>query len=133
MNWSKAVIAGVVGGVVNLFYSFVMHGVIMESTYKKYTPTIFREGVGMTWFLIIPILLGIAGGLAFAKSRASWGTGVKGGATFGFWIGLIGFLANFYTPLIYNNYPYYLTWCTGGILLIGWVVTGAAIAAMYKS
>lgn len=133
MNWSKAIIAGLVGGVVNAVYSFVMHGLIMANTYQKYTPEVFREGGNMAWFIILPILIGMAGALVFAKTRSAWSAGLQGGATFGFWIGVIEFFTNFYSPLIYSNYPYYLTWCTGGITLIGWVVTGAAISAMYKT
>jgi hypothetical protein len=134
MQWSKVLIAGAVGGVVNAVYGFVMHALIMGNTYRKYTPEVFREDEsGMAWFIIIPIVLGLVGGAFFAKSRSAWAAGPKGGAMFGFWVGLIGFIANFYTPLIYTGYPYYLTWCTGGILLIGWVIVGAVIGAMYKT
>lgn len=110
-----------------------MHGMLMANTYRRYTPEVFREDDNMMWFIVIPLLLGIAGALAFAKSRAAWGAGPKGGAVFGFWIGLIAFVANFYTPLIYAGYPYFLTWCTGGIMLIGWMLTGAVFGALYKS
>jgi hypothetical protein len=134
MQWSKVLIAGAVGGVVNAVYGFVMHALIMGNTYSRYAPEVFRQdGSGMAWFITLPIVLGLVGAAFFAKSRSAWAAGPKGGAMFGFWVGLIGFIANFYTPLIYTGYPYYLTWCTGSILLIGWVVVGAVIGAMYKT
>ncbi|MDZ7290379.1 MAG: hypothetical protein ONB44_11870 [candidate division KSB1 bacterium] len=131
MQWSKAIIAGVVGGIVNAVYGFLLHGLVMGKTYQKYA--VFRTDANVIWFIIIPILLGVVGALFFAKSRASWSAGMKGGITFGFWIGLIGFVANFYTPLMYAGFPYFLTWCTGTIMLIGWMVYGAVIGAMYKT
>lgn len=134
MQWSKALIAGAVGGVVNAVYGFVMHVLIMGNTYRKYTPEVFREDEStMMWFIIIPILLGVVGGLFFAKSRSAWAAGLQGGATFGFWVGLIAFVSNFFMPLMITGYPYYLTWCTGAIYLIGWTLVGAVIGAMYKA
>jgi hypothetical protein len=129
---SKALIAGVVGGVVNAVYGFVMHALIMGNTYRKYT--VFSEDQSkMAWYIIIPILLGVVGGLFFAKTRSAWAAGPKGGAMFGFWVGLVAFVANFFMPLMIVGYPYYLTWCTGAINLIGWMVVGATIGAMYKT
>ena len=43
MNWGKILLTGVVGGIVVWLYSFVMHGIIMSSTYAKYT-TLFIQG-----------------------------------------------------------------------------------------
>ena len=134
MQWSKAVTAGVAGGVASAVYGFVMHGMIMENTYRKYAPEVFRaDNANMMWFIILPILLGLAGAIIFAKTRSAWDAGPKGGAMFGFWFGLIGFIANFYSPLIYSGYPYFLTWCTGGILLIEWIIVGAVYGAVYKA
>jgi hypothetical protein len=131
MQWSKAIIAGAVGGVVTAIYNFVTYGLIMGSTFQKYT--IFRNDANPAWFFVIAILTGLAGAVFFAKSRSAWSAGVKGGVNFGFWVGLIGLIANFYQPLTVAGYPYYLTWCTGGILLIGWMVYGAVVGAMYKA
>jgi hypothetical protein len=56
----------------------------------------------------------------------------KGGMTFGFWLGLVAFFATFYNPLIFQGFPYFLSWCWGAITLIGWLVYGAIVGAMYK-
>jgi len=130
MNVSKALLAGAVGGVVVAVYDFIVHGLIMDATYKKYT--LFRQDANMVWFPILAIVIGVVAAVIFAKTRSSWAAGVKGGVTFGFWLGLIGFFATFYNPLVFNEFPYYLTWCMGSILLIGWLVYGAVVGVMYK-
>lgn len=136
MQWSKILMVGLVGGIVNAVYGFLMHGIVMGNSYRKYSPEVFRgaeDEPNMIWFVILPLLIGLVGAVLFAKTRASWQAGPKGGIMFGLWVGLIGLLGNFYSPLIISGYPYYLAWCTGGIIVIGWMIYGAVVAAMYKS
>ena len=132
MNWNKAVIAGAVGGVALVVYDYVIHGVILANTYQS-LPEVFRAGANPLWFMALAIILGVVAGLFFAKTRSSFAAGPKGGMMFGLWIGLIGFFATFYTPLTITDFPYYLTWCQGSSVLIGWIVWGAVAGAMYKS
>ncbi len=132
MQWSKAIIAGAVGGVANAVYSFIMHGLIMGNTYQS-RPEVFRQDTNPVWYPIVAILLGVVAGLFFARSRSAWSAGVKGGVNFGLWLGLVGFAATFYDPLIFAGFPYFLTWCWGAITLIGWLVYGAVAGAMYKA
>lgn len=131
MQTSRALIAGAVGGLVLAVYSMIVHGFIMGSTYAN-RPEVFRQDAPMYWFPIIAILLGVVAGLFFAKSRGSWAEGAKGGMTFGFWVGLLGFVAAFYNPLVFEGFPYFLSWCWGAIDLIGWVIGGAVIGSLYK-
>ena len=131
MNWSKALSAGAAGGLILAVWSFLMHGVLLGNTYAA-MPTLFRQDTNPMWFPIVAIWIGIAGGLLFARSRPSWGPGVKGGMTFGFFLGLVSFAAAFYNSLIYIGFPYYLTWCWGTINLAGWMVFGAVVGNLYK-
>lgn len=130
MNWTKALIAGVAGGIVVNLYSGLMHGVIMRQTYENNAT--FANNANPLWFFVVSISIGIAGALLFGKTRATWGAGVKGGVTFGFFIGLVSFFGQFYSPLVINGFPYYLSWCWGGISLIGWMIFGAVAALLYK-
>ena len=131
MNWSKALIAGVVSGIVLFFADFVMHGLIMANTYAKY-PVFVQEDGGIHWFLLISLCIGIALAILFAKTRQSWADGAKGGATFGFWTGLVVFFTPFYSSLVIEGFPYYLSWCQGGIILIGMMLMGATMGMLYK-
>ncbi len=132
MNWGKAVLAGAVGGFFVNLYSGLMHGVIMGSTYQKYTEVFTQQEAGIHWFFLISIAIGIFGGILFAKTRGSWAGGIKGGATFGFWFGMVAFFAQFYSPLVIKGFPYFLAWCWGGITLVGWVIFGVVAGLIYK-
>lgn len=131
MNWSKAVIAGVAGGIANAVFGFITHGLLLGKTYES-MPTIFRQDANPMWFPVINIVIGIAGAMLFARTRNSWADGTKGGATFGFFVGLIAFTSMFYTPLVHAGFPYYLTWCWGTIGLLGWMIWGAVAGNLYK-
>ena len=130
MNWTKAFISGIVGGIAVWVYNFLTHGLIMANTYKKYE--VFRQDASMGSYAVVTILVGIAGGLLFAKTRAIWAEGIKGGMTFGFFVGLVAFFNQFYGSLMYEGVPYHLSWCWGGIVLIGWLVFGAVVSLIYK-
>ncbi len=130
MSWSKALISGVAGGVALALYNALMHGFIMMNAYSKVAH--FRADAPPAWFAVLAILFGLAAGIFFAKSRASWSAGPKGGMAFGMWLGVIAFLAAFYLPLTQKDFPYYLTWCMGAIDFIGWVVSGAVAGALNK-
>ena len=135
MNWSKILVAGVVGGVVMTLANYVMHGMIMANTYTKY-PEVFRQvdnSPAVYWFFIVGVLTGVTACILFAKTRDSWGDGFAGGATFGFWVSLVVFTLQFYPTLTIEGFPYYLSWCWGGIDVIGFTILGGVLGAMYKN
>jgi len=131
MNWAKALLAGVVGGIVVNIYEFGMHGFVMADTYMKY-PVFDKEQANPAWFVTLSVIMGIFAAIIFAKTRSSWSPGPKGGLVFGFWVGLIAFFAQFYYPLVIAGFPYHLAWCWGGITLIGYLLFGLVVGAMYK-
>ena len=57
---------------------------------------------------------------------------MKGGATFGFFLGLVAFFPNFYFSLVLEGFPYFLSWCWGGINLIDFVIAGVVLALIYR-
>ena len=132
MNWSKVLIAGIVGGIAANIADFVMHGLIMGKTYMKYTDVFSQEQANPFYFLAISLLMAFFMAAIFAKTRGSWAAGWVGGATFGFWIGLFMFFSNFIPALVVDGFPYFLSWCWGGMGLIAATVMGAAIGAVYK-
>lgn len=132
MNWSKIAIAGVIGGVVHTLANWVMHGMIMGGTYGKYPEVFVQVEEGPHWFFIIGAVVGVMACLLFAKTRDTWDDGFKGGATFGFYLGLAVFFLPFYNALVIEGFPYYLSWCWGGIDLIGFSILGGMLGVVYK-
>ncbi len=131
MNWNKSLLIGAVGGVVLWLYNFVMHGMIMRNAYVG--NMVFRQEEGSPLsFLLVEVCIGLAGAFLFVKTRNAWADGPKGGITFGFFMGLVAFFAMFIYPLVINGFPYYLTWCWGGIVMIGWLIYGAVAGLIYK-
>ena len=59
--------------------------------------------------------------------------GWKGGLAFGFFLGLVVFFQRFYDPLVIDGFPYYLSWCQGGISMIDSLLAGAVIGAILKT
>ena len=132
MNWTRALVAGVVGGIVMWIADFLLHGFVMGGTYMKYPEVFTQEPSNPLLFLVIEILIGIPAAIIFAKTRQSWAEGVKGGLSFGFWIGLLGFFPQFFNSLVIKDFPYFLSWCWGGITLIVALILGIVLGLMIK-
>jgi len=132
MNWNRAIVAGVVGGVALWLASFVLHGVVMSATYMKYPDVFTQEEANPLWFLLIEILIAVPAAIIFARTRVSWPAGMAGGLVFGFWIGALGFFAQFFNPLVIEGFPYYLAWCWGGINMIVSLVLGVVLGGIIK-
>jgi hypothetical protein len=130
MNWTRALIAGLAAGFVTNLADFVMHGVLLAGTYESHD-VFTKEAANPVWFLVISFCIGIAAAILFAKSRDSWAPGWKGGLTFGFFLGLTAFFANFYDPLVLEGFPYHLAWCWGGANLIDGLLGGMVLGAIY--
>jgi hypothetical protein len=132
MNWSKVLLAGVLAGIATWIADFIMHGQIMAATYVRLSDVFSQEQASPFSFLAISVCIGIAAAILFAKTRSSWAAGPKGGATYGFFLGLVAFFAPFYSSLVIEGWPYYLSWCQGGISLIGAVIGGTVLGLVYK-
>ncbi len=131
MNWQKALLAGLAAGVALSFYEFIMHGMIMANTYTKYS-VFDQTQANPLYFLLVAVCMMVFAAILFGKTRQCWADGFKGGATYGFFLGMIFFFVRFYDAIIYDGYPYYLSWCQGSIALIGSMVAGGVMGLIYK-
>jgi len=131
MKWSKALLAGLVAGLALTVADYVLHGLIMARAYVKY-PVFTQEPANPAHFLLIGVLISIFAAILFAKTRESWAPGLKGGLTYGFFLGLVGFFAPFYNPLVLEGFPYHLSWCWGGIHVIEFLVVGGVLGLMLR-
>jgi hypothetical protein len=132
MNWSKVLLGGVLGGIAMMLVNFVMHGVIMADTYRRYPEVFAQEETGPAWFALTSVLIAIVLAILFARTRRAWASGIAGGAAFGLLVGMTHFFANFYDALVYEGFPYYLAWCHGGMDAIAFTVGGAVLGLVIK-
>jgi hypothetical protein len=128
----KTILGGVLGGLAMMLVNFVMHGLIMADTYRRYPDLFEQEGGGPAWFTLVCVAIGLALAILFAKTRRSWAAGIAGGAAFGFLVGMTHFFANFFDALVYKGFPYYLAWCHGGMDAIAFTVGGAVLGLVIK-
>lgn len=132
MSWMRIVLGGLAAGIVINIADFVMHGLIMGPVYTKYPEVFEQTQANPLLFVLVAVFIGLAAALLFGKSRASWAPGWKGGATFGFFLGLVGFWPHFYSSIVIDGFPYHLSWCWGGITLIDSVLGGAVLGLIVK-
>jgi hypothetical protein len=132
MNWSRALIAGVVAGIGVWLLDFLTHRVILGATYEKFPVFQVEEPASPFIFLWIEVWIFIFVAILFAKTYDSWSSGWKGGATFGLFFGLATFFIGFFSPVVIAGFPYFLAWCHGGTGLIAAVLGGAIIGSIYK-
>ena len=133
MNWTKIFLAGLVGGILMFLADFVLHGMILSGVYTEYSDVFSQTQANPLWFLLISVLIGFFASLLFAKTRNCWGGGWKGGATFGFYLGLVFFFSQFYSTLVIDGFPYFLSWCQGGSVLIAVTIMGFGLGLVQKN
>lgn len=126
--WLAVLAAGVA---VNIF-DYLVHGVWLASTYKS-LPDVFRHMSDPTWFIVGDFVAVLVFAWFYDKVYASFGGGVKGGAMYGLYAGiLVSFPTWVFIHLIFEGMPYGLAW-TMTFLGIAWgVIAGAVIGAMYR-
>jgi hypothetical protein len=132
MNWTRIAVAGVAAGIVTWISDFVLHGMVMGPTYRRLSQVFSQAQSNPAWFLLVAVTMALMAALLFARTRGSWAPGWKGGLTFGFFLGLVVFFQRFYDPLVIDGYPYYLSWCQGGISLIDSLLAGAVLGAIVE-
>jgi hypothetical protein len=132
MNWTRIALAGAAAGIVTWISDFVLHGMVMAPTYRRLSQVYSQTEANPAWFLLIAFTICFMAALLFARTRGSWAQGFTGGLRFGFFLGLVLFFQGFYNPLVIDGFPYYLSWCQGGISMIDSLLAGAVIGSIVK-
>ena len=132
MNWTRIAVAGVAAGIVTWIADFVLHGIVMGPTYQRLSQVYTQTQGNPALFLVVSLAICLMVALLFARTRGSWAAGWRGGLTFGLFLGLVIFFQRFYDPLVIDGYPYYLSWCQGGISMIDSLLAGAVIGTVIK-
>ena len=103
----------------------------LANAYSKY-PVFTQEQASPLHFVLVAVFISTFAAILFGKTRRCWADGLPGGATYGLFLGLIFFWVRFYDVLVYEGYPYHLSWCQGGINLIVTVIAGSVMGVIYK-
>ena len=132
MNWIRIALAGLAAGIVTWISDFVFHGMVMRNTYMRLSQVFTQTETSPVWFLLVSVTICLMMALLFARTRASWAAGWKGGLHFGFFAGLVIFFQGFYNPMVIDGFPYYLSWCPGGISMIDSLLAGVVVGSIVK-
>ena len=125
-------LGAIAGGVVGWLGSFLLHGVVMGATYIRYDEVFTQEQANPMWFLLTAFLVSLAAAYVFDRTRDKWPAGLSGGLCFGALVGAIIGFTNFYWPLVFLGFPYYMAWCWLGIDVIVYSLMGAVFTIFIK-
>ena len=59
MNWTRIVLGGVVAGIVTNLVDFVMHGILLADTYKKYSEAFSQTAANPMKFFAVSVAVSV--------------------------------------------------------------------------
>jgi hypothetical protein len=131
VNVKKLVLAAIAVGIAVNVFDFVVHGLLLGSTYAS-LPEVFRQENNVGWLVALDFLMALVFVWVYVRVRASFAPGATGGAAFGLYAGvLLGFPMQLFAVLMYEGFPYWLSWAWV-VHAIAWgVLAGAVAGAVY--
>jgi hypothetical protein len=132
MNWKKFFIAFIAAFVFVFLFEWLLHGVLMHSSYQE-TSTLWRPEAGFKSYFPMLVLGQLVFVFFFTMIFASGfaGGGPVGGARFGVLVGLLGVGANLIQFAVQPlTAKILVSWAIGGI--IEFAIAGAIVGAIYK-
>ncbi len=133
MNWGRAVVAGLVAGIVQNIVNFVLHGLVLGGTYEGEAAFVQEEDPAVfVWFTLVALVIGVVAALFFASSRQSWQAGPRGGLHFGILLGAVVGFQQFYLTLVISDFPYNVAWIWLAVEIISFGVGGIVLGALVK-
>jgi hypothetical protein len=119
-------IALAVGVVVNI-YDFVVHGLLLHGLLYSRIPAM-RAEMSVPMLVLTDFVAALVFVWVYQRCRPAFPRGAAGGATFGFYAGvLVNFPTWIVTYLLINGFTYGLAW-TWILTGIGWGVLAGALA-----
>ncbi len=129
---SKTLLAGIIGGIAFTMVNWLIHGFVIGSVYTEHDQVFVQEQGNPLWHFLVGIVVAIAAAYLFKRTRSNWPDGLVGGACFGACVGAIVGFTNFNWPMIFDGYPYYLSWYWLAIDLVAYSVLGGVLAIFVK-
>ena len=131
MNVKKLLLATVVVGVVMNIVDFLVQGQLLAGLYA--TLPLFKTEPPIPWLVFGDFVSALVFVWVYDRVQSSFGGGVKGGATYGLYAGiLINFPTWIFAHLIFEGFPYSLAWTWTLVGVVWCVIAGAVAGALYK-
>ena len=108
MDFKKFLTIGIAVGIAANLIDFAVHGNLLADFYS-HPP--FRQDVNVGWMILGDLVAGFVFAWFYLAVAGSFAPGVSGGATMGFYTGvLVIFPAAIFMHLMFEGFPYYLSW-----------------------
>ena len=133
MKSGKFWLAVLVAGVVMNILDAIVYGMWLEGAYFKQNTVLFAQDTSMAWYVIGDFIAVFVFAWIFTRVSGSFGSTVQDGAKAGLYLGIF---ANFplwiFMHMMFNGFPYSLSWISTIYGVIWYVIAGAVVAAMMK-
>ena len=130
MDFKKLFAIGMAVGVAANVIDFAVHGNLLASFYA-HPP--FRQDVNPGWMILSDFVAGFVFAWFYLAVASSFAPGVSGGMTMGFYTGvLVIFPAAIFMHLMFEGFPYYLSWIWIFYTVAWYVCAGAIAGAINK-
>jgi len=127
--WIAVLVAGIVANVID----FLVYTQWLGPTYMMSNPVLFRQDTNPVWFVVGDFVSVFVFAWIFNKVSSVFGSSVQDGAKAGCYLGiLVSFPTYIFMHLIFNGYPYGLSWISTIYSVLWYVMVGAILAAMMK-
>ena len=130
MDFKKFLVIGLAVGIAASAVDFVVHGSLLAEFYS-HPP--FRQGVNAGWMVLTDVVAAFVFAWFYLAVAGSFAPGVPGGMTMGFYTGvLMIFPAAIFMYLMFEGFPYYLSWIWVFYVIVLYVGAGAIAGAINK-
>jgi hypothetical protein len=133
MKSSKFWISVVVAGVVMNILDFLVYTYWLGPTYMATNPGLFRQGVNPMWFVVGDFVSVFVFAWVFDKVSPVFGSTPMDGAKVGLYLGVFAvFPAMIFMHLMFNGFPYSLSWINMAYGIIWYVIAGYILSTVMK-
>ena len=133
MKSSKFWLAVLVAGVVVNIVDWLFYAQWLGPTYMMSNPALFRQDTNPGWFVFGDFVFVFVFAWIFNKVSGSFGSTVTDGAKAGLYLGIFAnFPMQIFMYLMFNGYPYSLSWISTIYGILWYVLVGVILAAMMK-
>ncbi len=131
MNVKKILLTAVAVGVVMNIFDFVVQGQLLAGYGAQFA--FLKKEPPIPWLVVGDFVAALVLVWFYDRVHGSFGTGPKGGATFGLYAGvLVNFPTWIFAHLLFVDFPYGLSWTWTIVGIVWGVIAGAVAGAVYK-